>query len=319
MIIPMISLWLFSAILILRERRIGRSILYLSVFSLFSAACFIILGSPDVAMAEAAISAFTTVFFVVCFERYFGLRSNILSEASEKSAEELQKHDDWKALNVGISIVGAFLFIHFIPAVELDTTLKHMYIMRAATDVGGENPIGAIVLAYRMYDTLFEALMLVVSVVAVMHLSHFPGLSAKDGKRSALQSSSAASFTLRLVCPAMLVFGIYLVANGHLSPGGGFQGGLAMASFFVCRFLIYDIYDISISKLNKLEEMVFAAITIVAAMIIFQGDIMALVPPESYALFQNIYLITMNALIGLKVACSFVILFYRYICVERQP
>ena len=29
----------------------------------------------------------------------------------------------------------------------------------------------------------------------------------------------------KLVCPAVFLFGIYVVLNGHLSPGGGFSGG----------------------------------------------------------------------------------------------
>ena len=319
MIIPMIALWFISALLILGERRIARSILYLALFSLFSAAAFVILGSPDVAMAEAAISGFTTIFFVVCFERYFDLRSNVLTEAQNAPPEKLRKHESWKMFNLGLSVAGAVLFIVFLPPIDgINDTLKYLYIMRAATDVGGENPVGAIILSFRVYDTLFEALMLVVSVVAVIHLSWFPGLSIKKGRQSAIQRSGAATLTLRLVCPAMLIFGIYLIANGHISAGGGFQGGLAVASFFVCRFLIYDIYDISIAKLNKLEEIIFTGLTIVAALVVFQGDIMALVPQEHVLFVQTLYLVVMNLLVGLKVACAFVILFYRYIGIERQ-
>ncbi len=34
----------------------------------------------------------------------------------------------------------------------------------------------------------------------------------------------------RKLSPFILLFGIYLVTFGHISPGGGFQGGVALAS-----------------------------------------------------------------------------------------
>jgi len=34
----------------------------------------------------------------------------------------------------------------------------------------------------------------------------------------------------RKLSPFILLFGVYLVTFGHISPGGGFQGGVALAS-----------------------------------------------------------------------------------------
>jgi multicomponent Na+:H+ antiporter subunit B len=34
----------------------------------------------------------------------------------------------------------------------------------------------------------------------------------------------------RKLAPYVLIFGCYLISNGHLSPGGGFQGGVVLAS-----------------------------------------------------------------------------------------
>ncbi|HJJ99748.1 MAG TPA: sodium:proton antiporter, partial [Methanocorpusculum sp.] len=34
----------------------------------------------------------------------------------------------------------------------------------------------------------------------------------------------------RLLVPFIFIFGFYIVAHGHLSPGGGFQGGAVIAT-----------------------------------------------------------------------------------------
>lgn len=43
----------------------------------------------------------------------------------------------------------------------------------------------------------------------------------------------------------IITFGIYLFFSGHNSPGGGFIGGLVLASAFVLLFLTYDVETVS--------------------------------------------------------------------------
>ena len=312
MIYPMLVLWIISGLLILRENYNTKILLYMGIFGLISAICFYLLGSPDVAMAEAAISAFTTIFFIILLERFYGFKR----ERGDR--EELYKPikiNPVKYIFPLILSAGTFaLFLLFMPDNEVNVYLKELYLARFQTDVGGLNPVSAIYLNYRMYDTLFEALVLVIAVVGVIHMSHFNETSVEDGRHSEIEGSGMAIFAMRIICPIILVFGVYLVLNGHISAGGGFQGGLAIASFFVARFMIYDVYDLPIQKLNKMEEIVFVAIALFAVTIAFQGLFVYIDAP----LFREIYLIIMNILIGLKVACGFIILFYRYVAIERK-
>lgn len=41
----------------------------------------------------------------------------------------------------------------------------------------------------------------------------------------------------RKLGPYVLLFGCYMISNGHISPGGGFQGGVVLASGGVLIFL----------------------------------------------------------------------------------
>lgn len=45
--------------------------------------------------------------------------------------------------------------------------------------------------------------------------------------------------TTSLICGVVLIFGMYLAAYGHLSPGGGFAGGTVMAGAFILLVLAF--------------------------------------------------------------------------------
>ena len=309
MIQVLLFFWFVSALLLVWERKIIRVIIYLSIFSLITSACFLLLASPDVAMAEAAISTFATIFFIVCFEKYYSLRDDASngSPTTEKAGGVKNR-----IIPLGFTVFLFALFVFFIPDSTANTYLKYQYLAMFSRDVGGENAVTAIYLGYRMYDTMLEALMLLVSVVAVAHLSWYSDTSVTDGKRSEVSRSTIAVLTIRAICPVILLFGVYLIMNGHLTPGGGFQGGVALASFVVCRYMIYDIYDTQAGKIIMREKLIFAAIVLLSIFFIFLG-LHAYLPQ-----YRDTYLLVMNALIGMKVACGFIIMFYRYIAFEKR-
>ena len=303
-----LSFWILSALLLVREQKIVRIIIYLNIFSLVTSVCFLLFAAPDVAMAEASISTFATIFFIVCFEKYYGFKADASNSSPITHAASVKKH----IIPLGFTIFLFFLFICFIPDSAASTYLKDQYVSMFLHDVGGENAVTAIYLGYRMYDTLFEALMLLVSVVAVVHLSWYSDISVTDGKRSDINRSAIAALTIRSICPLILLFGVYLIMNGHFTPGGGFQGGVAVASFFVCRYLIYDIYDTRAGKIITMEKLIYAAIILLPVFFIFLGAYAYL--PQ----YRNTYLVLMNSLIGMKVTCGFFIIFYRYIAFEKR-
>ena len=299
--------WLVSAIFIVRERKSVRLIIYLGIFSLISSLCFLLFGAPDVAMAEAVISAFSTIVFIVSFEKYYSLVDAPAAPRKKTGAKSIKK---WLP-PAAFTALLAGLFIWFIPNGAVNTTLKDQYIAQFARDVGGENAVTAIYLGYRLYDTLFEALMLLVSIVAVVHLSWHKAAAVVEEKHSDLKDSDIAVVTVRIVCPILLLFSVYLIMNGHISPGGGFQGGVVIASFFVCRYMIYDIYDVRIDKVITLEKLVYVGIILVSMYFVIIGAGAYLPIP------QSVFLILMNLLVGAKVACGFLIVFYRFIAFER--
>jgi len=290
-----------------------RIVILFSVFSLITAAIYLFLGGPDVAMAEAGISAFATIFFIVCIEKHYRRGRET---GSEKKNREIKKGFVIKVLlSLLFTVALSVLVIHFTPIEYPYLGLRDEYLRRFMEDVGGGNAVTAIYLGYRVYDTLFEALLLVIAVVAVMHVSWYKEVSVDDGHHSETENSRMAQFTMRIIAPIILIFGVYLVMNGHISAGGGFLGGLAFAALIICRYFVRGIFDLSISKAIKLEELVFLGIVILPTFAIF--TIGAYSVWDQSVFLQEAYLISMSALIGLKVAFGFFVLFYRSIAVER--
>jgi len=310
-------LLLINAIIVIFERSVVRIVIYMGVFSLLSTFAYVLMGSPDVAMAEAVVSAFSTILMIVCIEKYYAKRTYLEGERPRyRNVLAIVKRFIAPLIFSGL-LFG--IFIYFMPEVSPSTYLRDLYLYRFRTDVGGENAVASIVLAFRVYDTLFEALILIIAVVAVGHMSWYSKeyVDESQGKKSQIERSSIAIFAMRIVAPLILVFGVYLMLNGHISAGGGFQGGVVVAAFFVCRYMVYNIYDIPIKKVMKFEELVFINIVVIAVISIFIG-FTNFMPTEYTPFLQELYLIAINTLIGIKVACGFFLLFYRYIAIEKM-
>ena len=103
--------------------------------------------------------------------------------------------------------------------------------------------VSAINFDYRGFDTLGEEFILFAAVVAVASLLR--GLHDEheerprdDGRGRRVRDTSAAVTVLgrALIGPTVLV-GLYVVVHGHQTPGGGFQGGVILATALLLVYL----------------------------------------------------------------------------------
>jgi len=53
-----------------------------------------------------------------------------------------------------------------------------------------------------------------------------------------------------LLFPFILIFGLYIVAHGHLTPGGGFQGGAVFATGIILMIVAYR-YETAVGRFSK--------------------------------------------------------------------
>ncbi len=47
----------------------------------------------------------------------------------------------------------------------------------------------------------------------------------------------------RLLIPPIQLYALYVIAHGHYSPGGGFQGGCILGASFILMVIAYDIKE----------------------------------------------------------------------------
>ena len=129
--------------------------------------------------------------------------------------------------------------------------LGHYYVEKGPQEIGAPNLVTAVVVTYRGLDTLGEVTVLFISAAGVGLLlrrtrrdqdddteinssEKSAGIHADNHADTHAGNHKAASEIVEtateLLLPMIILFGIYVFMNGHLSPGGGFQGGAIIAS-----------------------------------------------------------------------------------------
>ncbi|MEG1481878.1 MnhB domain-containing protein [Clostridium sp.] len=78
-----------------------------------------------------------------------------------------------------------------------------------------------------------------------------------------------------LTIPMVLMLGLYVIIHGHLSPGGGFQGGVIIASIIPIYYIAYGrdkLISLFITdRLSKTEEFFSLTFVFIASLGIIYG------------------------------------------------
>ncbi len=151
-----------------------------------------------------------------------------------------------------------------IGAVILDT---------AAKEVGAANLVTSVVLGYRGIDTLGEIAILFTAATATsMVLSSFGATSEPASKNEMREDGSILGSSVRLFFPLLLTLGLYIIVHGHLTPGGGFQGGVILAGAFFLPLLAIPGRSVNHSGIALVEGFAGAAFIIIGLAALFSGQ-----------------------------------------------
>jgi len=140
-------------------------------------------------------------------------------------------------------------------------------IQRAAGDeVGAANFVTAVVLGYRGLDTLGELSILFAAATAGGLV--LGGARRRRGNPAGLILRSGAD----LLFPLLLVVGLYIVIHGHLTPGGGFQGGVILAAAFFLPLLARPGDTLNHSWMTAIEALAGSAFIALGIAALFRGE-----------------------------------------------
>lgn len=118
------------------------------------------------------------------------------------------------------------------------------YIEDGLKETGATNIVTGMILTYRAFDTFGETNVLFIATICVMVLLMLDEKvlkisELKNDRRHEPKNDPILQTVAKVLCPVIFVFGIYIILNGQLSPGGGFSGGAILGAgmiLFVTAF-----------------------------------------------------------------------------------
>lgn len=182
------------------------------------------------------------------------------------------------------------------PHSPASTHVSPYYIENTIKDTSVPNIVTAVLADYRGYDTMFETIVIFTAGIACIFLlrtfrtvepdirlyRHIPTsitLRIEKGGKFPEDSSDFERLdtvwiphalivrtTCRLVIPFIQIFALYVIAHGHYSPGGGFQGGVIMGASMVLMAIAFDLR----SAIRRLSERM-AMFLCVLGVVIYAG------------------------------------------------
>lgn len=180
-------------------------------FGLLMALSWVRLEAPDVALAEAAVGA--------------GLTGVLLLGALEPAEALPQRAAAGAWWRMGVGLSALLLFLLLLVALLLLPERAPLMLDEALPQAAAVHPVTAVLLDFRAWDTLLEAAVLVLAVVAAWSLEGEAGRSRRHPVRSEVLPA-----LVRLLLPFAVLSAGYLLWRGAVAPGGAFQAGTVLAA-----------------------------------------------------------------------------------------
>lgn len=199
------------------------AVVFFIVYGVFVAVAWLRLGAIDVALAEAALGAGLTGVLLL------GAVARLPLSAPSPAAVGTRITQGTTAL-VALIISGGLglAFLRLPPANGLQAAVASV-----GEAAGTTNPVTAVLLNFRAWDTLLEGIILLVALIGVWSVSRDADWGARVGLRQHARPGGVLASFGRLLPPVGLLLGVYLVWAGSSQPGGAFQGGTVLAAVWL--------------------------------------------------------------------------------------
>lgn len=255
-----------TALISLRQKDLLGASMVFGIYSFLICLLWAGMGAVDVAFTEAAVGAgVSTVILVATVYQ------------TRRASSSHKRGSAMKGLSLILVLVLGGLLLHAssdFPALGDATSpandhpvAKH-YIQEVGNDTHVPNLVTAVLADYRGYDTLFETVVVFVAGIGILAVIGIPTARLRveepcgDTAQFGDDSDLIILQTCRLVVPVLQLFALYVIAHGHYSPGGGFQGGVLFGASYILLALSGGLRD-ALRRLSESKSFKLAAFGIV--------------------------------------------------------
>jgi multicomponent Na+:H+ antiporter subunit B len=163
------------------------------------------------------------------------------------------------------------------------------------------NVVASVTFDQRAFDTIGEELILFAAALGAVVLLRAVRAEEEDAAGRHSYGPAEVVDALRisgyLLLPVTLLAGVYIVAHGHQSPGGGFQGGVILATAIHLIYLAGD-YP-ALARLRPIPVFEVGEAVAAGAFVTVGLAAAGLIPP-------------MNAAVGVEVGCALVLVLAKF-------
>ena len=195
------------------------------VYGLLLSLVWIRLFAVDVALTEAAIgSGVTGVLLIGAAARLRG---------ADRAADEKSLTGPSRVFAAGLCVLVALVLaavVLFFP--DQGPSLAPQS-MQHLPETGLGNPVTAVLIAYRAFDTMLEKVVLVLAVVGVWSLAADRYWGGAPGEARAERPEPTLAFLAQVLAPIGILVGVHIFWVGADEPGGAFQGGAILAAMWM--------------------------------------------------------------------------------------
>jgi len=195
--------------------------------------------------------------------------------------------------------------------------LAASYVKLVSQELGAANVITGILLSYRGFDTLGEVavLFMVAAGVGLVLGERAPRRDAGPPK-AIMASTEIVQTGAEILLPLISIFAAYIIMNGHLSAGGGFQGGAIIASGVMLLLLAQPEIGLDHDFLGITESLAGVLFVLAGiAGLVFAGGFLdsRMLPLGQFGAFFSAGAIpVISVLLGVKVGCELSVVIDRF-------
>lgn len=213
----------------LASPQILKAVVLFVTFGLLMSLAWVRLNAPDIALAEVAIGAGLTGALLLATLARLDASERVQNKAFAGGTERDDVHNvRWfsAALLLLLALGLAYSVLSLEPEFEgLGTEVSANL---AASGVS--NPVTAVLLNFRAYDTLLEVHVLLLALLGVWSLGELPATRVAP-------AGPVLDTLTRILIPILFLMATYLLWAGSHAPGGAFQAGAMLGAVGVLLLL----------------------------------------------------------------------------------